>query len=115
MFVSKFFCFLYVIFFSLLSLHSFGFEKKEERGPFNTSLKAFRTIKKVKKIQRKLKKQLENKVKNIASVFLVSEDFAKSFTGTALMFLRKEFKVNYKDFKFRLDEEELFFSYNKGF
>lgn len=96
-------------------MSSFGFGKKEVREPLNTSLKALVTVKKIKKIQRKLKNHLENKVKNIASVFFISEDFAKRFTGTALMFLRKEFQVKYKDFKFRLDEEELFFSYNKGF
>jgi hypothetical protein len=113
--VPKFFYFLYVIFFYLSPQYSFGFEKKEEKKPLNTSLKAFVTIKKVKKLQRRLKNKLENKVKNIASVFFISEDLAKSFTGTALMVLRKELRMNYQDFKFRLDEDELFLSYKKGF
>lgn len=95
--------------------NSYSMEEEKKISPLSTSLKALGSVKKVKKIRKKFKYQFENKLKNMVSGVFVSESFAKRLSGAAVMIFTKEFRVRYKDFKLKLDNEELSIFYGKGF
>ena len=94
---------------------SYSVEEERKASPLSASLKALGSVKKVKKIKKKFKYQFENKLKNMVSGVIISENVAKRLSGAAVMIFTKEFRVRYKDFKLKFDNEELSIFYGKGF